>query len=141
MRRHDLISSWHDQDISAGKQWKDEISSYLNTANIILLLISADFLASDYCYSIEMTRALQRHDKGDARVIPIIMRPVDWQSAPFSKLQVLPTNGTPVSNWRSLDDAFLNVAQEIRKTVQELFIDQLKDENFTSTWKNAIKKL
>ena len=130
MKRKDQITGWSDRNISAGKQWEDEIASHLDTANIILLLISPDFMHSDYCYGIEMQRALQRHENGDARVIPVLLRPVDWESAPFSKLQILPTDGTPVSNWRSLDDAFVNVARGIRKTVQELLIEQLKDENF-----------
>jgi hypothetical protein len=85
MKRQDQITGWYDQNISPGKQWEDEISSHLNTANIILLLISPDFMHSDYCYSVEMQRALQRHNAGDARVIPIILRPVDWENAPFSK--------------------------------------------------------
>ena len=130
MKRKDQITGWYDRDISAGKQWEDEIYSHLNKANIILLLISPDFMYSDYCYSIEMQRALHRHENGDARVIPIILRPVDWDNAPFSKLQVLPTNGTPVSSWKNTDDAFVNVAKEIRRTVQEFLVDQLKDENF-----------
>jgi TIR domain/Type I restriction modification DNA specificity domain len=130
MKRQDQITVWYDQDISAGKQWKDEIDSHLNTANIILLLISPDFMNSDYCYSVEMQRALQRHKDGDARVIPVLLRPVDWENAPFSKLQVLPTNSIPVNSWNKLDDAFVNVAREIRKVVQDLLIDQLKYENF-----------
>ena len=130
MKRKDQITGWYDRNISAGKQWEEEIYSHLNTANIILLLISPDFMHSDYCYGVEMQRALQRHENGDARVIPIILRPVDWESAPFSKLQILPTNSIPVSIWGSLDDAFVNVAKEIRKAVQELLIEQLKDENF-----------
>jgi tetratricopeptide (TPR) repeat protein len=130
MQRQDHITSWHDRDISAGKQWENEIDLHLNTANIILLLISPDFMHSDYSYGVEMRRALQRHDSGDARVIPILLRPVDWENAPFSRLQILPINGTPVTTWESLDEAFMNVAKEIRKAVKELLIDQLKDESF-----------
>jgi len=93
---------------------------HLERADIILLLISADFIASDYCYSIEMMRALERHDAGEARVIPIILRPTYWQETPFSKLQVLPTEGKPVMKWRDRDDAFLDIAEGIRKAIEEL---------------------
>ncbi len=130
MKRQDQITTWHDREISAGQPWKDEIASHLDTANIILLLISPDFIHSDYCYSVEMQRALQRHASGEARVIPIILRSALWKDAPFSKLQTLPTNGTPVVKWESQDDAFVNVAEEIRRVVNELLIEQLKVEDF-----------
>lgn len=130
MRQQDQITTWHDQDISAGKQWKDEITLHLNTANVILLLISSSFIHSEYCYSVEMKHALQRHDRGEVRVVPIILRPVDWENAPFSKLQVLPSNGTPIASWKDQDEAFVNVVKAIRKIVTELLIDQLKHENF-----------
>jgi tetratricopeptide (TPR) repeat protein len=129
MKRQDQIIGWYDQDISPGKHWEAEIDSHLNAANIILLLVSPDFMHSDSCYS-EMKRALRRHNDGDAQVIPILLRPVDWENAPFSKLQVLPTNGIPVSGWNKQDDAFVNVAKAIRRTVQDLLTDQLKNENF-----------
>src|SRR5690349_21283752 len=89
LRRQHFIVDWFDRDISAGTDWEQDIDTHLNTAQVILLLISPDFMASDYCYSIEMKRALERHEAGEARVIPIILKPVDWKDAPFSKLQVL----------------------------------------------------
>ena len=77
---------------------------------------------SDYCYSIEMKRAIERHDRGEAIVIPVILRPVYWQGAPFGKLLALPTDAKPVrsQSWYDLDDAFFNVAEGIRKAVEEL---------------------
>src|SRR6266446_4956615 len=75
LRRQGLITQWHDRNIGAGTDWAQEINAHLNTAHIILLLISSDFIASEYCYSIEMTRAIERHKAGTARVIPIILRP------------------------------------------------------------------
>ena len=116
-----LISGWHDKNINAGREWEREIDTYLDSAQIILLLISANFLASSYCYSIEMRRAMERHQTGDARVIPIILRPVDWEKAPFSILQVLPTGGKPVTgrSWRDIDEALADVARGIRKAVEE----------------------
>ena len=87
----------------------------MDAADIILLLLSADFLASDYCYDIEMTRAMERHKQGTARVIPVILRPCDWQQAPFGSLKACPTDGKPVVKHTSLDDGFLEVAQAVRQ--------------------------
>ena len=91
------VQSWYDRHIEPGMPWKDAVDEHLNSSDIILLLVSADFLASDYCYSIEMHRALERHDAGEAVVVPIIVRPVDWSAAPFSMLQVLPRDGKPIT--------------------------------------------
>lgn len=120
LRRDGLIAQWYDRDISAGTEWAKQIDQHLNTAHIILLLISSDFLASNYCYSIEMRHAMDRHETGEACVIPILLRPVDWEKAPFAKLQVLPTNGKPVTKWRNRDDAFLDIASNIRKAIEKL---------------------
>ena len=88
LQRQGLIDVWYDRDITAGTEWEREIKEHLNTAQIILLLVSPDFMNSDYCYSVEMQRALQRHEAREASVIPIILRPVSWEGAPFSKLQI-----------------------------------------------------
>src|SRR6266567_2635497 len=128
LRWQGQISSWHDYDINAGEEWQREIYDHLNTAHIILLLISPDFMNSDYCYSIEMKRALERHNTKEARVIPIILRPIDFENAPFSKLQVLPRNGKPITKWRNRDDAFQEVAKEIRNIVKKLLTKQCLNE-------------
>jgi hypothetical protein len=124
LKRDKIITTWHDRDITAGTDWAEAIDENLNTANIILLLVSSDFLASDYCYDIEMQRAIERHNNQEARVIPIILRPCDWHSAPFGKLQALPISpgagATPVTEWDNQDKAFLAIAQGIRKAVTEL---------------------
>ncbi len=127
LHRSGLVKSWYDGGITPGTPWEEEIEAHLNAANIILLLISPDFIKSDYCYSKEMTRAIARHEAGDARVLPILPRPVDWTGAPFSKLQMLPTNARPVTLWPDRDEAFKNVALEIRQVVNEL-IEQYKAE-------------
>jgi hypothetical protein len=119
LKRQGLVDLWYDRDISAGTEWEREIDRHLNTAQIILLLISPDFMDSDYCYSIEMKRAMERHERGEARVIPVILRPVYWQGTPFGKLQALPTNANAVSLWGNRDEAFFNVSEGIRKAVQE----------------------
>src|SRR6267142_1000599 len=122
LKKQGVISSWHDRKIIAGTEWAREIDVHLNTAQIILLLISADFLASTYCYDIEVKRAMERHYAEEARVIPIILRHCDWQHAPFGKLQALPTDGKPVDsrNWYSKDEAFHNITQGIRKAAEDI---------------------
>jgi TIR domain/inactive STAND len=120
LERLKIIQSWHDRNITAGAEWAKEISTNLETAHIILLLISADFLASDYCYEIELDRAMQRHEANEARVIPIILRSVDWQEAPFGKLQALPTGGKPVTSWSNRDEAFTDIVRGIKGMIKEL---------------------
>jgi hypothetical protein len=121
LKRLRVISDWHDRDITAGTEWKGQIDCHLDTAGVILLLVSADFIASDYCWDVELKRALERHDRGEARVIPVILRHVDgWEDAPFGKLQAVPTDGRPVTNWPDRDQAFANVAGYIRTAVKEL---------------------
>ncbi len=117
-----VITTWHDRDISAGTEWEREIDTHLNTAHIILLLISASFLASKYCYSTEMKRAMERHKAGEACVIPVILRPVDWKGAPFGRLQALPTKAQPITSWSDRDEAFLDVAKGIRDAIEKLMI-------------------
>jgi TIR domain/CHAT domain len=120
LKRQGVITAWHDREITAGTEWAGEIDRHLNTAHIILLLISSDFLASDYCYDIELAQAMERHATGEACVIPVILREVDWKGAVFGKLQALPKNADPVANWVNRDQAFADVARGIRKAVEEL---------------------
>jgi TIR domain len=117
LSRQGVIKAWHDRNINAGEEWGKAIDRYLESADIILLLISSDFLASDYCYGIELQRALERHDRNEARVIPIIFRPVDWQNSPFGQLSVLPTDGKPITSWSDQDEAFTNVIRELRRVI------------------------
>ncbi len=127
LREQGYITNWHDQEISAGIEWKNQIDKHLNSATIILLLISPDFMYSKYCYGTEMKKALERHELGEARVIPVILRPVDCEDAPFNKLQFLPTEGRPVTSWPNRDEAFLDITRGIRKAVYELLTEQWLD--------------
>ena len=136
LERQQIIQSWYDRDIAAGTEWAGEISEQLQLADIILLLISADFLASDYCYDIEMKRAMERHDAGKARVIPIILRPVEWSSVPFSKLQALPIDAKPITSWDNIDLAFVNVAKGIRLICEEI----LREEKFNRSKKDIFNQ-
>jgi len=120
LKRQGIISSWSDGDIVPGTEWRPQIMTHLNTAQIILLLISADFMNSEFCYSIEMTRAIERHKANEARVLPIIVRPCDWKGAPFAELEMLPTKGKPVTRWPSRDEAYANVVQGIRRAIDDL---------------------
>jgi tetratricopeptide (TPR) repeat protein len=145
LKRQGVITAWHDRKIGGGNEWSHEIDEHLNSADIILLLVSSDFLASDYCYDIEVKRAMERHNEGDARVIPVVLRPVDWKGAPFDKLQSLPKDAKPVTAWPSRDEAFLNVVHGIRAAAEELLIRKLDHllASFTKVsslknWPNAI---
>jgi hypothetical protein len=131
LRRLRQVTGWFSRDILAGANWADEMETQLNTASIILLLISPDFMASDYCYSVEMQRALERHRTGKARVIPIILRPVLWEDVPINELQLLPTTGKHVTQWINRDEAFLNVARAIRDVVRMLLSEQILSERET----------
>jgi len=122
LQEQGLINMWYDREITAGSEWEHVIDKHLSTARIILLMVSPDFMNSDYSYSVEMQQALARHKHGDAIVIPVILRPVHWQWSPFAKLQALPTGAKPITSsaWDTLDEAFLNVAEGIRQTVEDL---------------------
>jgi hypothetical protein len=122
LQHQGLITIWADTDIDAGIEWGKEIEKHLDAAQIILLLVSPDFMSSEHCYSKEMKRAMERHQNGEARVIPIILRSVAWQDAPFGKLQALPTKAQPVisSKWHDSDEAFLDIVGRIRRVIKEL---------------------
>jgi hypothetical protein len=115
-----IIDSWHDRKIIAGEEWSNEIDENLNTAQIILLLVSSDFLASKYCREVEMARALKRHNEGNACVIPIILRPVYWGNEPFARLQAYPKNALPVTKWNNRDEAFSNIAEGIAAAANKI---------------------
>src|SRR6476660_4799035 len=127
LQREGLISEWHDRKIGAGTEWKNAIDDNLKAASIILLLVSADFLASDYCYDVELKYAMERHQKSQARVIPVILQPCDWNTSIFARLQALPKNVKPVTDWKNRNSAFLNVVEGIRKTLQDMGISRSRD--------------
>jgi tetratricopeptide (TPR) repeat protein len=120
LRRQGLLSLWHDRLIAPGIDWTQAIDTHLETASVILLLVSADFFASDYCYGVEMKRALARQEAGEALVIPILLRPTDWKSAPFAHLQALPTDAKPITEWSQEDTALADVAAGIRRALEDL---------------------
>ncbi|HKE01776.1 MAG TPA: toll/interleukin-1 receptor domain-containing protein, partial [Planctomycetota bacterium] len=120
LQRQDVIRTWHDREIGAGLDIDEAISDQLATADLVLLLVSPHFLASDYCYKTEMQRALTRHRAGEARVIPVILEPSDWQGAPFGKLRATPPDGKPIATFTNLNEGFLAVARDIRKAAKDM---------------------
>lgn len=121
LKRQGVIDVWHDRKISAGKDFEKEINRNLEEADIILLLVSPYFIASEYCYEIELKRAMEKHERGDARVIPVILEPCDWQKLNFGKLVATPTDGKPISKFPNKHDGFLEVTKAIRNAVEDLF--------------------
>jgi len=139
MKHQGLIESWHDRRLLAGDHVDHQIRSELERAEIILLLVSPDFIASDYCHDVEMARALERHDRGEARVIPVILRACDWHPMPFGKLLAVPRDGRPVKSWPDLDEAFLDIVKSIRGALPDnknkpktINVNQIKDDVISS---------
>ena len=132
LREANRIETWHDLELEAGTEWEPVILKKLDTADIILLLVSRNFIASKYCYGTELKRAIARHDAGTARVIPIILRDCDWNHShvPFSRLNVLPDHAEPITrkSWVNQDAAFTIVARRIRETVDELTKKKLAEQ-------------
>ena len=120
LKRDGVIDIWHDRRIGPGEELDREICNQLELANIVLLLVSSDFLHSDYCYDIEMKRALERHDEKSTIAIPVILRPCDWKNSLLGILNATPTDGKPVTEHSSHDRGFLEVARAVRKATQKL---------------------
>jgi hypothetical protein len=122
LKRKGVIRGWHEGEIGAGEEWDKSIREHLEAAKMVLLLVSADFLASDFCYEEQMRRAIQRHKQGEARVIPVILDACDWEweGAPFRDLLPLPSNRKPVTSWTNQSEAFTDIAKGIRKQVEQL---------------------
>jgi hypothetical protein len=128
LERRGVVRSWHDRGIVPGHDWSREIDEHLRTADVVLLLISKDFIASDYIMGAELHLAMERQSRGDAVVIPILLRQVDLQpedaaDMPFVNLlkpQGLPKDLKPVTSWPNRDEAWTNVASGLRATVKEI---------------------
>lgn len=119
LEREGLIVGWDDRMIGAGSEWDGQILEALERADVILLLVSADFLASDYCWDVEMKRALVRHNAREALVIPVILRPCPWQNAPFARIQCLPSEARPVVLWDPREQGYLNIAEGLREALEK----------------------
>ncbi|WP_229755036.1 toll/interleukin-1 receptor domain-containing protein [Pseudomonas koreensis] len=120
LKHEGAVESWHDRRILPGENLDASIDSQIDSAEVILLLVSASFLSSHYCYSIEMQRALERHAKGECKVVPVILRACDWSHSPLGKLMAVPRDGKPITSWTNPDEAFTDVVRQIRLLVQEV---------------------
>lgn len=120
LKRQNIIDVWHDRSIDCAEEWQQKLDAHLNSSQIILLLISPDFLASDYCYEIELRHALERNDSGKAIVIPIILRPCAWENSPIAKLQVLPRDAIPITQSSNLDESFLQITKDLMPIIQRI---------------------
>jgi hypothetical protein len=126
LQRQGLINFWYDGDILPGSEWENEIANNLNNAQIILLLVSADFLNSEFIYGVEMKRAIERSRRGDALVIPIILRPAQWTSTILGRFQALPKDAKPVTTWTNQEEAFLDIVRGIRKALKSLRVFEIE---------------
>lgn len=120
LQHQGLIESWHDRRILAGSDFAHEIDQQLDQCDVILLLVSASFIASNYCYGIEMQRALERHAAGTAHVVPVIVRPCDWRNTPLGALNAAPRDGKPIVTWSNYDEAYTDVVRQVRAVVEQI---------------------
>jgi TIR domain len=142
--RYNGVELWHDRKIQAGDGWANKINAQIQQAQIILLLVSPDFFASSYCCENEMAVALARHNKGEAVVIPVILRPCDWDITELKKLQAVPKDAKPVCLWDNSDEAFADIVRKIREYAINLATVPLLDPDSppkTSVLKNSIPNL
>jgi tetratricopeptide (TPR) repeat protein len=124
LKRQKVIEAWHDRQIPAGTEWANEIDENLSNADIILLLVSPDFVASDYCSNIELEIAMSRHQQGAAIIIPIVLEPCDWSWLPFAKFQAFPKDALAVTSWTNQNEAFVDVATGIRKVAHDMLAER-----------------
>jgi nucleoside phosphorylase len=124
LRRAGVIRPWNSQQMGAGVEWEKDISALIDQSQIILLLISPNFLASDDLYERELQHAMERHASGDARVVPIIIRSVNIHKTPFKDLVALPRNGSPVDTWSNRDQAWFKISEEIQSVCDNLLKGQ-----------------
>lgn len=117
LRREGGISTWYDREILAGGMLDSEIIGQLKDSDLFLALVSPDFLSSNYCYEKEMGMALQLHETGSIRIVPIIVEPCDWHSTPLGKFKAIPKDGRPVAEWQNQNTAFLDIVTELRHIV------------------------
>jgi len=120
LERQELIESWSDNEILPGMDWDDEIKSQLADADVIIFLISPDFIASEYIHKVELKNAVKRHNESEVIIIPVVIRPCDFSSLEIKKFQALPKGAKPISKWEDKDDAWLDVLQGIKKVINNI---------------------
>ncbi|WP_437755687.1 protein kinase domain-containing protein [Sorangium sp. So ce1389] len=118
MRREGFIREWYDRLVAPGVDRKMEAQRMLESSEVVLPLLSADFIASDECFQLEMGRAFEKHERGEARIIPVVVRACDWEHPPLGLLPALPTDAKPVTSWANRDEAWLDVIRGIRRALE-----------------------
>lgn len=118
LERAGRISIFHEGQIQSGDLSNRIIQTHMQRAHIILPLMSRHFVASDVYVEIEQT--LLQSPQPSARIIPIILRAVDWQTGAFSDVKALPENHVPVKSWSDRDYAWTGIVQHIRSVIAEL---------------------
>ena len=138
LERQGQIQWWHDREIVPGWEWEEAIDKNLRTADIIFLLVTPDFMASDYVFEREIDRAIERHERGEARVIPIIVRPALWKGTSLNRLQALPKDAKPITRWPDRDEAWLDVTEGIQRAVEELLVER-RERAIKERYRNAVE--
>ena len=118
LERAGLISDWSDEELLPGEEWRERIEVALREADIIVFLVSADFMSSDFIWDVELRQAMERHQQQTALVIPVIVRPTDWSGTMLGQLQAVPAGGRAVTQWENQDEAWLDVVQGVRRLVE-----------------------
>lgn len=118
LKRKEIISVWHDRKITPSEEWRNSIDTNLEEAELIIFLVSSSFLASDYCFDVEVKKAIQKQAEGSSKIISIIVRPCDWVDCEFAKFQAVPQNAKPITLWDNQDTAWLDVIDGIKKTLE-----------------------
>lgn len=118
LQREGFIDTWDDRQILGGQVWDDKIKAALDAAQIILLLVSADFLASAYIFDVEIKHAMEKHHSKKAIVVPIILRSCLWEIAEFNGLTAFPKDGLPVGSWEDEDEAFFDIVSGIKQLIE-----------------------
>jgi replicative DNA helicase len=124
-KRTGLIELWCDRRITPGDAWNHEILTELRGAEVILLLISPSFIASDFCHEVELSIAMERYELGLANVVPICIRPVVWQGSAFDKLQCLPKDALAVTEWPNEDQVWKQIATSLRPILETALLRQV----------------
>jgi len=118
--KRDSVSTWYDGDLQAGDTLDTNIARALRRSHLFVALLSPEYIASHYCWKLEYLRAMNRRARGTLRVVAVVVRPCDWKATTAAGFKLLPTDGKPVSRWRSQDQALLDVTQGLRKVVQTI---------------------
>ncbi|PLR43306.1 toll/interleukin-1 receptor domain-containing protein [Chimaeribacter arupi] len=120
LKRMGKITTWHDRRIVPGQEFERQIDQYFSQADIILLLISSDFINSDYCYQVEMANALERHKRGEAVVIPVILRECAWHQLPFGSIMAATIDGKPITRFSSHDEGYVQIVDAVSRAIANL---------------------